>query len=225
LAYVQAGHVLLSRNPRPEPDGVDFGTSIANLASDYIIGWATGDDGFKGTPNTQPFRFRAWMYAQSGTATDIDLGPLWEHMPGYLQRNVRGKTPAEVFFHLFLSMLHDSGKLNDPDMKADTMRLALRDTVAMAGKLLGREAAELFGNTVVCNSRCMVVGHLGGKPLFVRHLRNEDPKLSENDRYRAILTVASDDKPGDGFEAIPPGSAVVISRNLSSEIEVVVPQG
>ncbi|MBT8493551.1 MAG: hypothetical protein KJO07_10875 [Deltaproteobacteria bacterium] len=115
LAYVQAGHVLLSRNPRPEPDGVDFGTSIANLASDYIIGWATGDDGFKGTPNTQPFRFRAWMYAQSGTATDIDLGPLWEHMPGYLQRNVRGKTPAEVFFHLFLSMLHDSGKLNDPD--------------------------------------------------------------------------------------------------------------
>jgi glutamine amidotransferase len=217
LAYVQAGHVLLSRNPRPESD-VDFGASISNIASDYIVGWASEDDGLKGTPNTQPFRFRAWIYAQSGKADDIDLKPLWEHMPGYLQRNIRGKTAGEVFFHLFLSMLHDAGKINDPDMQADTIRLALRDTVAMAGKLLGRDASELFGNTVVCNSRCMVVSHLGEDAVFVRHLRNEDPKLSENDRYRAMLTVTSADKPGDGFEAIPRGSAVVISRDLSSEI-------
>ena len=218
LGYVQASQVLLSRNPRPEPAGLDFAAAIEQVTSDYIVGWAATEDGMKGSPNTQPFRFRSWIYAQTGASALEDIKPLTEHMPGYLQRSIRGKTDAEVFFHLFLAMLHDSGKLNDPDLDPDVIRLALRDAVVMVGRLLDRDATGDFGNVVVSNSRSMVVAHLAGNPVFLRHLRNEDPKLSENQRYRAVLAVDSADKPGDGFEAIPMGSALIIDRAVSARI-------
>jgi len=218
MGYVQAGQVLLSRNPRPEPKGVDFARSIDGITSDYIVGWATDEDGLKGTPNTQPFRFRGWLYAQTGASANGDSRSLSEHMPGYLQRAIRGHTHAEVFFHLFLALLHDSGRLDDPDLEPDVIRLALRDTIALVGRLFERDASADFGNVVVCNSRSMVLAHIGGNPLFVRHLRSSDPKEPETQRYRAVLAVESGAKPGDGFEAIPMGSAIVIDRALHATI-------
>jgi len=218
LGYVQASQVLLSRNPRPEPKGVDFARTIDGITSDYIVGWATDEDGLKGTPNTQPFRFRSWLYAQTGTSADGDSRLLTEHMPGYLQRAIRGQTHAEVFFHLFLALLHDSGRLDDPDLEPELIRLALRDSIAFVGRIFGRDVSADFGNVVVCNSRSMVLAHVAGDPLFVRQLKSSDPKEPEIHRFRAVLTVESARKPGDGFEAIPVGSSIVIDRGVNATI-------
>lgn len=219
LGYVQAGQVLLSRNPRPEPGGIDFAGSIDGLTSDYIVGWAGSDDGMRGTPNTQPFRFRTWLYAQSGMGPSRGPGDsILEQMPGYLQRSIRGKTAAEVHFHLFLALLHDAGKIDDPDVDPDVIRLALRDTVAMVAKSTDGSAEAAFGNIVISNSRSMLAAHLDGQPMFMRHLRNDDPKLSANQRYRAVLAVTAPEKPGDGFEAIPTGSVLTIDRQVQAEI-------
>lgn len=217
LGYVQAGQVLLSRNPRGESAGVDFASHIDALASDYIIGWAGGDDGLSGSANTPPFRYRSWLFAQTGTQAMEDPQVLAGHLPGYLQRAIRGKTTAEHHFHLFLAMLHDAGKLDDPDVDAHTIRLALRDSAALMAKVAGIEAVAL-GNFVACNSRSMVLARYGEQPVFVRSLRSEDPRLTENNRYRAVVAISCDDKPGDGFEAIPLGSAVVIHRSVVAEI-------
>jgi len=217
MGYVQAGHVLLSRNPKEHPKGVDLAAVLEPLQSDYIIAWAGEEDGLKGTANTQPFRYRSWLYAQTAS-TAVDVAPIVEHMPGYLRRNIRGKTLAEGFFHLMLSLLHDSGGIDDPDLDPHAIGLALRDASALATRLLDGETGAGIGSIAVSNSRSMVVAHFGGDPLFVRSLKNEDPKLSESQRYRAVLAMTGTAKPGDGFEAIPPGSAVVVHRNLDSDI-------
>ena len=62
-------------------------------AQDCAIAQAMRDEGASlgGTDNTPPFRFRRWMYAQTGLDSQLfvdDIAPrLLEHVPEYLRRN------------------------------------------------------------------------------------------------------------------------------------------
>ena len=39
-------------------------------------------------------------------------------VPEFLRSGIRGDTDAEVLFHVFLSFLHDAGRLNDGQVEA-----------------------------------------------------------------------------------------------------------
>ena len=223
LGYVHSGEVLLTLHPRQSGD-VDFHGLLAGLNSDYVIGWAGGDDALRGDANTQPFRYRRWFFAQEGPGPSAelfaDLHPqLVTHIPDYLRRNIRGRSPAEHVFHLFLSMLHDAGTLDDPNLAPIHIRRALRDTVALVEKVAGKKVDELaLGNIIVSNSRSMMGVRLGA-PLVVRRLKqHKDPKRPES-QFKAVLVVSSADLRGEsGFEELPPRSAVAISRDVSTDI-------
>lgn len=223
LGYVHSGEVLLTLHPRQSGD-VDFHGLLAGLNSDYVIGWAGGNDALRGDANTQPFRYRRWFFAQEGPGPSAepfaDLHPqLVTHIPDYLRRNIRGRSPAEHVFHLFLSMLHDAGTLDDPNLAPIHIRRALRDTVALAEKVAGKNVDELaLGNIIVSNSRSMMGVRLGA-PLVVRRLKqHKDPKRPES-QFKAVLVVSSADLRGEsGFEELPPRSAVAISRDVSTDI-------
>jgi hypothetical protein len=105
LGYVQAGQVLLSRHPRSVEGPFDFFDSLGDLKSDYLIGCAEVNSDFKGNNNTQPFRFRHWMFALQSDLQDFPSvhEAFEEHLPGFLRRSIKGKTPAEYVFFLFLS--------------------------------------------------------------------------------------------------------------------------
>ena len=97
LGYIQGGDVLLVRTPKSSTHPVDLaGPLVAEIKTDCAIAQAIRDDRFGGTDNTPPFRFRRWMFAQTGQP-DLDAaGPqLLEHIPEYLRRNLRGRTPGE----------------------------------------------------------------------------------------------------------------------------------
>ena len=223
LGYVHSGEVLLTLHPRQSGD-VDFHGLLAGLNSDYVIGWAGGDDALRGDANTQPFRYRRWFFAQEGpgpsTEQFSDLhAQLVTHIPDYLRRNIRGRSPAEHVFHLFLSMLHDAGTLDDPNLAPIHIRRALRDTVALVEKVAGKKVDELaLGNIIVSNSRSMMGVRLGA-PLVVRRLKqHKDPKRPES-QFKAVLVVSSADLRGEsGFEELPSRSAVAISRDVSTDI-------
>lgn len=223
LGYVHSGEVLLTLHPRQSGD-VDFHGLLAGLNSDYVIGWAGGDDALRGDANTQPFRYRRWFFAQEGPGPSAelfaDLHPeLVTHIPDYLRRNIRGRSPAEHVFHLFLSMLHDAGTLDDPNLAPIHIRRALRDTVALVEKIAGKKVDELaLGNVIVSNSRSMMGVRLGA-PLVVRRLKqHKDPKRPES-QFKAVLVVSSPDLRGEGgFEELPPRSAVAVSRDVSTDI-------
>ena len=230
LGYVHSGEVLLTLHPRQATSEVDFYALLAGLNSDYMIGWAGAEDALRGDANTQPFRYRRWFFAQEsagvprGDAGTADLthevqAQLGEHIPDYLRRNIRGRSSAELAFHLFLSMLHDAGTLDDPNLAPTHIRRALRDTVALVDAVAGKAGTSWqHGNIVLSNSRSMMAVRLG-EPLQVRRLKQQkDPRRPES-QFKAVLVVSSQDLRGEsGFEELPPRSAVAISRDVTTDI-------
>src|SRR5215470_9225564 len=145
LGYIQGGDVLLVRTPKASTAPVDLaGPLTAEIKTDCAIAQAMRDDDSNvgGTDNTPPFRFRRWMYAQSGLDSEMfisEIGPrLLEHIPEYLRRNVKGRTPAELTFHVFLAMLHDEGNIDDANLPPAASRRALAATLRLVAAELAK---------------------------------------------------------------------------------------
>ncbi len=234
LGYVQGGDVLLVRTPKSSTVPVDLaGPLTTEIKTDCAIAQAVYDEGSSagGTDNTPPFRFRRWMYAQTGLASQLfvdEVAPrLLEHIPEYLRRNLKGRTPAELTFHVFLAMLHDEGNIDDPNLAPAATRRALAATLRLVTAELARAGRpQTLGNVALTNGRSMVVAHLH-EPLRLRRLSValERPERAEradrvdreerNESFRGYLLVSGGDgDPKDGFEDVPPQSAVLISRDL-----------
>lgn len=220
LGYVQSAEVLLSRHPRPSREGLDFFAVLGDLKSDYVIGYAADDDGWNGGANTQPYRFRRWLFAHQGA---LDLPPAaaaaaLEQVPDFLRRNIKGKASAELVFHVFLSLLHEAGQIDDHNLDPADTRRALRDTAErIAEHARAAGGGDGVGNLVVSNSRSMVAVRLGS-PLYLRRLKHqEDPKRPDTE-FKAVLVVDGNELPGEGFEELPEGSALLISRDVTTDI-------
>jgi predicted glutamine amidotransferase len=233
LGYVQGGDVLLVRTPKASAVPVDLaGPLTAEIKTDCVIAQAVRDDGagLGGTDNTPPFRFRRWMYAQSGLDNQLfsgaagaggqaaeELAPrLLEHIPEYLRRNLKGRTPAELIFHVFLAMLHDEGNIDDANLPPAASRRALAATLKLVAAELaraGRTEAGL-GNVALTNGRSMVVAHLD-EPLRLRRLWVTGERGERDESFRGFLLVSGGDgDPKDGFEDVPAHRSVLISRDL-----------
>lgn len=216
LAYGQGGDVLLVRTPKSSDKPVDLAGPLAEIPTDCAIAQAVPDDGLSGTDNTPPFRYRRWMFAQSGRPTlDGAVPRLLEHVPEYLRRNIKGKTPGELVFHVFLAMLHDEGSVDDANLPVQVTRRALAATLRLvrAEQARAELAAGDLGNIVVSNGRSMVVAH-ADHPLRLRRLWVNDDKGARDSTFRGVLLVSGGDgDPRDGFEDVPYG-AVLITRDL-----------
>jgi len=218
LGYGQGGDVLLVRTPKSSAKPVDLAGPLAEIHTDCAIGQAMDDERFGGTDNTPPFRFRRWMFAMTGNL-DLDgaAARLAEQVPEYLRRNLKGKTPGELVFHVFLAMLHDEGSLDDPNVNVQATRRALSATI----KLVATEQQKLdkptkLGNLAVSNGRSMVVARIDDEPLRLRKLWVNDDRGQRDESFRGVLLVSGGD--GDasqGFEDVPARHAVLISRDLS----------
>jgi hypothetical protein len=217
LAYAQSGDVLLVRTPKSSEKPIDLAAPLSEISTDCAIGQGiTPDDGFAGTDNTPPFRFRRWMFAQSGRPDLDGAGSrLLEHVPEYLRRNLRGRTPGELVFHVFLAMLHDEGAVDEPNLPVQTTRRALAATIKLVTAEQARAGAKVggLGNIVVSNGRSMALAH-GDDPLRLRRLWVNDDKGARDPSFRGVLLVSGGDgDPKDGFEDVPSG-AVLITRDL-----------
>lgn len=249
LGYVQGGDVLLVRTPKASATPVDLaGPLTAEIKTDCVIAQAVRDHGvgLGGTDNTPPFRFRRWMYAQSGLdsqlfsgaagaasvdgaaagshegsestrgGTDEIVPRLLEHIPEYLRRNLKGRTPAELIFHVFLAMLHDEGNIDDANLPPAASRRALAATLKLVAAELARagKSVTALGNVALTNGRSMVVAHLDD-PLRLRRLWVTGERGERDESFRGFLLVSGGDGDAkDGFEDVPAHRSVLISRDL-----------
>lgn len=229
LGYIQGGDVLLVRTPKSSTTPIDLSAPLSELTSDCAIAQAVRDrpstsSSPAGTDNTPPYRFRRWMFAQTGTPNLDDVAPrLLEHVPEYLRRNIRGRTPAELIFHLFLAMLHDEGNIDDPNIATQAQRRALAATLRLVNAELERvgrddsfrgDTAIRLGNVALTNGRSMVLAQLD-EPLRLRRLTVTDERGGRDDSFRGVLLVSGGDgEAKDGFEDVPAKGAVLISRDL-----------
>jgi hypothetical protein len=221
LGYSQGGDVLLVRTPKGSAKPVDLASPLAEIPTDCAIGLAMTDERFAGTDNTPPFRFRRWMFAMSGDP-DLDgaTAKLLETIPEYLRRNLKGKTPGELIFHVFLAMLHDEGSVDDPNVNVQATRRALAATIKLVNteKQKAGVTAKL-GNLAVTNGRSMVVARIEDEPLRLRKLWVNDDRGQRDESFRGVLLVSGGDgDPRDGFEDTPARHAVLISRDLSVQL-------
>jgi len=208
LAYSQGGDVLLVRTPKASEKPVDLAAPLADIPTDCAIAQAVRDSGDKvlgGTDNTPPYRFRRWMFAMSG-AIDVEPSRLLEHVPEYLRRNIKGRTGAELVFHVFLAMLHDEGAVDDPNVPVAATRRALAATLKLVGAPLG--------NVALSNGRSMVLARLD-EPLRLRRLWVTGERGERDDSFRGVLVVSGGDGDArDGFEDVPAQRAVLVTGDL-----------
>jgi glutamine amidotransferase len=85
-------------------------------------------------------------------------------VPEFLRGGIRGETDAEIVFHVFLSFLHDAGRLNDavvaPNVVRDAIRSSLRVVDGMTAEVGGGEGAI---NLAITNGEYLVASHRAQK--------------------------------------------------------------
>jgi predicted glutamine amidotransferase len=186
MGFYQGGEVLMRRRPVDDREVIDVAKLAADVRGDVLIGHVrSATVGALRTENTHPFRYRQWLFAQTGTVPHFDgiRDRLLESIPGFLRSGIRGETDAEIFFHVFLSFLHDAGRLQDNPVEPTAVREAIRSSLAV----IDTTTAEVGGGPAAINLLLT-----DGEHLFGLH-RNEQMCLrSFSGKHDADLIIGED---------------------------------
>jgi glutamine amidotransferase len=163
LGFYQAGEILLRRRPIDDRQEIDLTEAAEDIRTDVLIGHVRhASVGALRTENTHPFRYRSWVFAQTGTIGGFERlrERLLASQPEFLRRNVRGETDSECFFYLFLSFLHDAGHLTEGHVSSNHVAAALRASIALVDRLSAEEGfGPNGGNILVTNGEAMLAVH------------------------------------------------------------------
>jgi predicted glutamine amidotransferase len=229
LASFQGGEVLLQRSPKPSAP-VDFARAVFELRSDYVLGNVRAPGAKAAPENTPPYRYRSWVFGHSGRIQNFAAiqGDLLASVPDFLRRSIRGQTESENLFYLLLAFLHDAGKLDDQEPRLDVAESALRATLAMTEQLASTHGAVVQGLNVILTNGRFVLAARKGPPMYWKRVHTDVPvKEPRNgpgslDRQVIILSEPKGGKP-EGFEEIPDGSIVTVSRDFHTKLSSLQP--
>jgi len=177
LGFYQGGEVLIRRRPIDEREEIDVAQLGADVRADVVIGHVRQPTiGTLRTENTHPFRYRQWLFAQTGTISCFDQvrERLMGSVPEFLRAGIRGDSDAEIVFQVFLSFLHDAGKLDDLIVDPSVVREAMRKSLHLVDSIsaeVGGAPAEV--NIVVSNGDLVIAAHRRQK-MGVRTLSGRD---------------------------------------------------
>jgi glutamine amidotransferase len=247
LGFYQGGEVLMRRRPIDEHEIIDVAKIAADVRGDVVLGHVRAATvGTLRTENTHPFRYRQFLFAQTGTLPAFDQirERLHGSIPEFLRAGIRGETDAEVTFNIFLSFLHDRGRLADGvTVDVSAVREALRSTLALIDGMaaeVGAEPAAL--NLGVTDGENLVFSHRGapmGTRVFSgkgdaemilgddRELRRRTPELAQM-HFVLVASDFDDDSalvrsspaaPEPRWKAVPEYAMVSVSRGKDPVIE------
>lgn len=230
VGFIQGGEVLLKRRPLDDSQTLNMADMIDDVRSDILIAHIRrATVGSLRTDNTHPFRYRHWVFADTGTVEQFSdvRTKLHETLPKFLQRSLRGDTDSELLFHLFLSFLHDSGKLDRPVVAAEDVFSALKSSLGLLDRIskdAGTNASRL--NILVTTPEYLIAAHRGA-PMAYRFLHGRDDfeplfagegpgKLRMPDLEPCRLSAVASDFEGDKippeWTAVPDGAMIAFTR-------------
>lgn len=237
VGLYQGGEVLMRRRPLDEQD-IDVVRVSSDVRADVIVGHVrSATIGALRTENTHPFRYRQWLFAQTGTlpAFQSIRDRLVESVPEFLRSGIRGETDAEVFFHIFLSFLHDRGLLNEAHVEPTVVGEALRASIAVVDATVAEVAGEKAAINALVSNGEEIVALAGGEKMAVRSfsgksdaeliigddasLRRKTPELTQM-RFSLVASDFDDDSPLSArnptdhlrWKEVPRGSLVILTR-------------
>ena len=237
VGFYQAGEVLMRRRPIDDRDEIDLAKLCADVRADVVLGHVrSATVGTLRTENTHPFRYRQWLFAQTGTVSQFDAirDRLIASVPEFLRGGVRGETDAEIVFHVYLSFLHDAGRLNDLVIEPAVVRDALRSSLAVVDGM----QAEVGGqpgaiNLAVTNGEYLVAAHRAQKMAYRVFagrsdaemiigddptLRRKTPELSQM-HFVLLASDFDEDPPAQRWKQITSNTLTTLSRGHEPQIE------
>jgi len=235
VGFYQSGEVLLRRRPIDDRDQINLVDALENVRTDVLLSHVRrATAGALRTENTHPFRYRLWLWGQSGTILGFPRlrGRLRDSLPAFLQRNVRGDTDSELFFYLFLSFMHDSGHLDDGRVLPSHVSAALRASIALVDRLSAEEGfGQNSGDIMVTNGEQLFLVHRGGIAAL-RELRGRydveevlgrdsqrQPRIPSIESTHFSTVVSGVDAVPASWTSIEPRSIVTLTRTDDPIIE------
>ena len=235
MAFYQGGEVLLRRRPVDDRSELDVAKIGADVRADAIVGHVRRPTtGGLQTENTHPFRYRQWVFAQTGTVPNFGRvrGRMLDLVPDFLRGGIRGDTDAELIFHLMLSFMHDQGALNDDAVEPRAIIEAMRSTYSLLESLVAEEGSGVVGLNWIMSGGEYVVGARRGASMATRVYRGKSDadaligddlalrrKVPEMERmYFALVASDFDTDPPSTWSPVGLGSFVVAQR---SSLEVI----
>ncbi|MBX7112916.1 MAG: class II glutamine amidotransferase [Myxococcaceae bacterium] len=185
---------------------------------------------------TQPFRYRQWLFAQVGEVEGASQvrERVMAQVPDFLARNVRGAGLGEAVFALFLKSLRDLGRLDDLQLEASLVAVMLNKTARQVAQLATEAGAAHRGtlNCAATNGRLLVATRRGPQPLFYKLLEGEgtcdrcgidgsgkdsDSLVREHRRRRSIVVSSEVAKP-NGWLELADGASIAVDRKLNLQL-------
>lgn len=230
VGFFHGGEILLKRRPLDDRAEIDLSEMIAEVRSDILIAHVRrATVGTTRTDNTHPFRYRHWIFANTGTVGGFgDVRTrLLESLPQFLQRALRGDTDSELLFYLYLSFLHDAGQLGDQVVPPKDVFAALKSSLGLVNRIASEAGqGDMHTNILLATPDYLVAAHRGA-PMGYRVLAGREdfePLLGEQGRGRLrmpdlepcrLCVVASDfddgQVPADWTE-VPHGAMMAFTR-------------
>ncbi len=232
FGHYSGGSVLLGKRPTGAPVALTLPELVGKVDSEAVLVHARrATVGKAKDENTQPFRFRRWLFAHDGTIEGFErVRPkLVAALPDFLRRNIMGDTDSEHAFMWFLKLVKDERRLDDLDLDAATAGRALARTVRQI-EAWSREVGEQRPSRltfVATNGRIMAAVRRGG-PLHYALLEGivpcpldeidlstpeSDPRVRPHRLVKAVAFATRLERQ-NGFIEVPEGSVVAVSRGL-----------
>lgn len=223
MGYYQAGQPLLRKQPKAHDGPLDIAALASGLRATTIIGHCRdATAGGKRTDNTHPFRYRNWLCCHSGRVDRFEAirDDLLRSVPDFIRRNIRGKTDSEHLFHLYLSFLNDTGKLDDPRISGEVAAQALGSTYAYVERLVADRGGSTTEECCIVTNGHILLAIRRGMPVHIS--RQSDFNCPDGSgrvvpapNLKAVLLVAGEAPSGPGYEQVADRAIVTIDHNLN----------
>lgn len=236
VGFYQGGEVLMRRRPIDDRPEIDMAKAAADVRADVLIGHVrSATVGTLRTENTHPFRYRQWLFAQTGTvpAFDVVRDRLLSSVPEFLRAGIRGETDSEIVFHLFLSFLHDAGRLNDAVVEPSVAKEAIRSAIAVVDGITAEVGGEPCKTNVLVTDGEYIVAAQRGSPMALRvfegksdadmligddaQLRRRTPELAQ--MHFALIAGDFDNGVPARWKTIPERAIVTLTRGAEPTTE------
>jgi glutamine amidotransferase len=224
IGFYQGDEVLHKKRPTRPGELVDWQNIAGDVRSDcavlHLRQPTVGD--FR-AENAHPFRMRRWLFAHQGTIARFDAirESLGEMIPDFIRRNIRGQTDSEYLFHTILTLLHDAGQLDNPDINEAQALPAISAAVTLVERLSAEVGGgENSSSFILTNGRSMYALRDGAPMTYVERQGLHDPPEdyktppSGSTPLRYVMIVSGDEERPIDYQTVPERSVVVVDRNL-----------
>jgi predicted glutamine amidotransferase len=228
MGYYQAAQPLFRKQPRSTDAELFFADKVSDLRASLLLGHVRPADAVNAIPeNTAPFRYQNWFFSSCGQFSNFDelKAEMVGSVPEYMRRNIKGSTPGECLFHLFLAFLNDTGKVNDPKLGGQVAARALTSTLNYLDRLMTTNSVSAAPLACVVTNGRLLLAVSSGLPLCVsRHTsynnvgRDADGRPLSYPHLKAVAILAGKPPRADvGWESVSERAVVCVDSELNIE--------